>query len=415
MHPIENGDGIDLCELCRTSLEAPITSLFRLQNVSTKRRDRINSDEEERRRLGYTLKIGFRFAEHGGRPSHKTASIIDDAGKAIATLTYGHGAKIWRINLGWARKKENSPDGFLLDIEQGYWVSENRLKEVEENFEENALGRINRVIPYVEDHKNCLIFEPADDLSNSQIASLEAAVKSAIQTVYQLEESELASEALPDKAQRKVILFYEASEGGAGILKRLIEDASALPFVARCAMEHCHFDPETETDLGAAPSSKENCEAACYNCLMSFSNQPDHPLLDRKSIKEFLGILARAKVRISPKGNSSSKHLEQLLKNTDSNLEREWLRLLERLDMRLPSHAQKLIEKCRTRPDFFYDEYQTAIYIDGPVHEYPNRAERDKIHTECMEDYGYSVIRFRNKENWESVIKQYPHIFGINS
>ena len=33
-----------------------LDNLLRLQNVATKRRDRINSDEEERTRLGYEIR-----------------------------------------------------------------------------------------------------------------------------------------------------------------------------------------------------------------------------------------------------------------------------------------------------------------------------------------------------------------------
>jgi ABC-type cobalt transport system substrate-binding protein len=43
-----------------------------------------------------------------------------------------------------------------------------------------------RVIPFVEDTKNCLLFEPAKCWMTSQMASLQAALKSAIQVHYQL-------------------------------------------------------------------------------------------------------------------------------------------------------------------------------------------------------------------------------------
>ena len=42
-------------------------NLFRMQNVVTRRRDRINSDEEERVRMGYDLRTGVRFAERNHR------------------------------------------------------------------------------------------------------------------------------------------------------------------------------------------------------------------------------------------------------------------------------------------------------------------------------------------------------------
>ena len=46
LHPIAGAAGADVCERCEAPLGAAITSLFRLQNVSTRRRDRITSDEE---------------------------------------------------------------------------------------------------------------------------------------------------------------------------------------------------------------------------------------------------------------------------------------------------------------------------------------------------------------------------------
>jgi len=46
LHPVvEDGPGPDLCEYCHAPLDHPLRALFRMQNVSTKRRDRINSDE----------------------------------------------------------------------------------------------------------------------------------------------------------------------------------------------------------------------------------------------------------------------------------------------------------------------------------------------------------------------------------
>ena len=52
----------------------PITEkLFRLQNVSTKRRDRINSDEEERQRLGFEIRTGDPLREHRGKASARSA------------------------------------------------------------------------------------------------------------------------------------------------------------------------------------------------------------------------------------------------------------------------------------------------------------------------------------------------------
>jgi hypothetical protein len=140
------------------------------------------------------------------------------------------------------------------------------------------------VTPYGR-HKNCLLFEPAEGLDEGQMASLQAALKSAIQVHYQLEDNELAAEPLPSANERHLLLFYESAEGGAGVLRRLLESPQAFAEVAQEALRLCHFDPTTGEDLRRAPNAKEDCEAACYDCLMSYFNKSDHRRLDRQEIK----------------------------------------------------------------------------------------------------------------------------------
>jgi ATP-dependent helicase YprA (DUF1998 family) len=101
----DGGDGPDLCEHCRAPLGPPMKQLFRLENVTTKRRDRISSDEEERQRQGYDLQSAVRFADARGQVAAQTATVECD-GEKVLTLTYGHAATIWRINRGWRRRKE---------------------------------------------------------------------------------------------------------------------------------------------------------------------------------------------------------------------------------------------------------------------------------------------------------------------
>ena len=96
--------------------------LFRLQNVSTVRRDRITSDEEERQRKGYEIISGVHFAERTGRLSVDEAEVVVD-GEPRLKLAYGDTATIWRINLGWRRRQVKEQYGFLLDVERGYWES----------------------------------------------------------------------------------------------------------------------------------------------------------------------------------------------------------------------------------------------------------------------------------------------------
>jgi len=164
-----------------------------------------------------------------------------------------------------------------LDVERGYWAR--NTEDDQDRDPDPPLGRRQeRVIPYVEDRKNCLIFKPEfpEDLAETQktswMATLEAALRTAIREVYELEDAELASEPLPNRQEREYILIYEASEGGAGVLRQLMEHSDAIHRVAQKALEICHY---TSSQL------QVSCEAACYDCLLNYSNQPDHRLLDR--------------------------------------------------------------------------------------------------------------------------------------
>jgi ATP-dependent helicase YprA (DUF1998 family)/very-short-patch-repair endonuclease len=410
LHPVSNTDTLDNCERCNAALNVPLRSLFQLQNVTTKRRDKINSDEEERMRLGYEIRTGVRFPERGGQPSYRVATVGHE-GADIAKLTYAQGATLWRINLGWARRKDRDQYGFVLDIERGYWAKNEQA--VDDTDEDPMSVRTARVIPYVKDSRNSLLFEPTTRLEPEVMASLQAALKHAIQVRFQLEDNELAAEPLPTRDDRRLILFYESAEGGAGVLKQLLDDPQAFAEVARTALEICHFDPNTGEDKHRAPQSQEDCEAACYDCLMNYSNQRDHALLDRQALKNLLLTFAQAQVVAAPATKPRSEHLDQLMHQAESNLEREWLEYLEVRGHRLPSKAQVSISACKTRPDFFYEQEMTVIYIDGPHHLYPDRAQRDVNQNECLEDFGYSVIRFGLESDWDGILQQYPHVFGV--
>ncbi|MBF6596052.1 MAG: DEAD/DEAH box helicase [Thermaceae bacterium] len=422
LHPVLDGVGQDLCQFCGAALGEPLRRLFRLQNVSTKRRDRISSDEEERQRMGYELISGVRFGEHDGHPSFRIASAFsdghdkaapgdgDDLRMPLVRLTYGHTATIWRINLGWTRRRDKSLPGFLLDLERGYWARNDDLEEEDQS--DPMSPSKARVIPYVEDRRNCMLLEPTGDVDAPLMASLQAATKSAIQVLYQLEDGELATEPLPSADDRRLILLYESSEGGAGVLRRLVDDRRAFAEVARKALELCHFDPNTGEDLHRAPRAREDCEAACYDCLMSYSNQRDHRLLDRHAIRDLLLQWTRVEVESAPGGKSKAEHIEELMRTAGSELEKKWVRYLDERNLRLPTKGQLLIEACGTRPDFFYNEEQVAIYIDGPVHDYPHRQERDRTQSARMLSKGYMVIRFGHDEDWDVVLAKHPDVFG---
>jgi Domain of unknown function (DUF1998) len=111
---------------------------------------------------------------------------------------------------------------------------------------------------------------------------------------------------LPARDNRRSILAYEATEGGAGVLNRLVEDAHALGKVAREALSIMHFD-NVDKAIAAGDAKLlvdrdgDACVRGCYRCLLSYFNQPDHELIDRASIeaKQMLIDLARGEVIVA--------------------------------------------------------------------------------------------------------------------
>ncbi len=396
----------EVCDRCGKALDDPsvIPSLVHLQNVSLKLAQRITCDEEERLRFGYKLVTAYRFPEVGGRLDRKDAEVFSD-GILAMRLNYGDSTDIFRINLGWANQKSTERLGFNIDLEKGYW-SRNQAEEPDSD-EPIAEGRIDRVVPFVRDTKNVLVMRIEPSITLAEMAGVQAAFRQAILQYFQLEPRELASEPMPRPQDRQEILFYEASEGGAGVLRQIVEDPSVLPALARRALEICHFDPETLEDKGS-----HTCGKACYECLLDYGNQPDHKDLDRYSIKGLLQRLALAECRPSGGTGSRKERMVALRKLCDSGLEKRWLDLVDEMLLRPPTHAQHLIESCSSKPDFFYKEFNAAVFIDGPPHDEPHQIRADEDVTSRLIEAGYVVVRFHYRADWKQTFARHPDIFG---
>ncbi|MCU0482267.1 MAG: DUF1998 domain-containing protein, partial [Anaerolineae bacterium] len=399
----------DLCERCGQPLAHTLNNLMLMQNVETVRRFRINSDEEDRFRQGFEILTRYHF-----NTTYPTTTVQVD-GRDFFHLTYAPTATIWRINLGKTRRKNKNEKGFMLDLERGFWLKESEADTDDADdttLPSESSGHKRRVVPYVTETKNCLLLQPADDLDTDEMATLQSALKRAIQAEYQLEDAELSCVALPDDSNRRILLFYEVAEGGAGVLNQLIDDADALQQIAKTALSICHYDmtghDKTDKNTGIKP-----CVNACYDCLMNYGNQRDHRILDRALIRDFLLAMTRITIQASPNQRPREVHYHNLLAQCESDLEKEWLTYLYDGGYHLPTHAQYPFDPCQTRPDFIYHGDNVAIYIDGIHHDKPNQQKLDKSRRDCLEDEGITVIVFGYQKNaWDAILTNYRDLFG---
>ena len=71
---------------------------------------------------------------------------------------------------------------------------------------------------------------------------MQHAILRGIEAVFQLEEGEMLAEPMPTRDVRNGFLLYEATEGGAGVLTRLVSQETSLATVARTALHIMHLD-----------------------------------------------------------------------------------------------------------------------------------------------------------------------------
>jgi very-short-patch-repair endonuclease len=46
------------------------------------------------------------------------------------------------------------------------------------------------------------------------------------------------------------------------------------------------------------------------------------------------------------------------------------------------------------------------------MHEYPTRQARDREQESCVNDCGWTVLRFATKDDWEAIVAKHPGLFG---
>lgn len=406
------------CVSCDAVLDGgrTIQNLYRIEQVSTRRANRITSDEEERQRQGYEMVSTLRFSEENGRARVEGID-VEEKGEALLELRYSPAATLWRINLGWRRRQEKSVYGFSLDTNTGEWTRDPQAPTDAEDDRVGGGGTVQRITPFVRDTRNVLILRPAIDLSDQSMVTLQYALKRGIEREFQLEEAELAAEPLPDRDQRATILFYEASEGGAGVLTRISSDPAAVLRIARRALEVCHYTSKSGNWTGRADlvNGDDGCEAGCYRCLLGYYNQPDHALIDRQDpeVLDLLCRLTRGVRRSLSVPASGGDTPTELTAFSGSSLEKAWLRFVDDGGYRRPDKVQPYLEEFGTRPDFAYSDHQTLVFIDGPHHDGKLQRRGDADVTRRLEDAGFTVVRFgADRTSWEGVVREYAWVFG---
>ncbi|MGW2339074.1 DEAD/DEAH box helicase [Streptomyces sp. NPDC001661] len=415
------------CLGCGAEFGDPRTGLLHLHTVSTVRRDRISSDEEERQRTGYKVEISYRFKKRDdGRDGSLRAKAATAGGSELAELAYGDSATVRLTNLGYRRAVAKGEIGFWLDPITGEWLAapakgKNGAAPGRESTEEQegladadkAVRKVP-VVPYVQDTRNILVLKLNQPVDPATAITLQYALERGIEAEFQLEDSELDTEELPPAdGPRERLLFIESAEGGAGVLRRLQSEEKALARAARRALEICHFDQEGR-DRGDKKRSGDPCEKGCYDCLLSFGNQRHHRVVDRRLVRDLLMEFADGTVGASHAGRTRDEQAAHLVEHADSPLEERFVAYLKAHGHRLPDRSQVKVRDALSKPDFVYRTAYglTAVFVDGQPHDHEDVAERDSEAEERLKDIGWEVVRIRYDDDWSQVVAEHASLFG---
>ena len=376
------------CDECGVRLTAAHSSLrqrlFPLTVSRTEPREGITSEEEQRARSGYDISVHYRFGPAGRE--RRQATTPD--GQPLLELSFAPQASVWQINNGY----RGESDGFILDRDSGRWLNPRQLGNPARP-DSDSPDALADVRPFVTGEHNIIVIQPVlappaesaePEESESVWRTLCEALRRGVETAFQVEPNELSTHLIGAGDARRIVLI-ESSDGGAGVWKQLQErDGAEFRRAIQAAQQACHINPETGEDVDGA------CAAACYRCLLSYANQPDHQHLNREVIRPLLADLANARLVAVDSANFPADQWAHLLRVCDSDLERQCLLLMQAQGWPAPI-AQHRVPGLSTQPDFAYPNHRIAIFIDGPCHDRPEVAAHDQEVREELEDQGWQV------------------------
>jgi hypothetical protein len=260
-------------------------------------------------------------------------------------------------------------------------------------------------VPSVRDHKNALLLKPQqDDFEEETLATFQYALLRGIESLFQLEQGEILAEPMPTRDQRKGFLLYEATEGGAGVLTRLVSEPTAFAAVARRALAIMHFGITDEASVPADPAQladapNTSCVAACYRCLMSYYNQPDHEIIDRRDeeARRLLVRLARAKTSTVDKTGTTPAPV--LTPGEAPNETGRWQAKARSLEV--PAWDRTPLDGHPSVPFVWRAHYVAAAFATTPA-----------TAMAALEDLGFEVIVFGPEDAWPEAFARLAAALG---
>ena len=380
-----------VCSNCRADLTATFASSLSIElpDAVGRRRGRISSDAEERLRRGYEIVTSYQMPQ-----AARSGELVVD-GDPCGHAHYGHLGRILVTNRGF-RGQGREPDGFRLCEACWRWILSD--DEEQSHISEDTPGGscfaggtvddiVNNVVLFVQGLHDIAALDiepPADADAHSYVTTLAHALGVGFQIAFSADQSEIDHEVYTatDSGQTRIV-FFEREEGGVGLLHHLTSP-DAWQRVALRALELLHIDPATGDETPGA------CSQACYDCLLSFFNQRDHQLLNRRLVIEWLKTLATGDVQLDL--SAPDEAWDELVQNAVGS-EPQIIESL-RSSCPLPSGQHQVICDTDGAPIAEADltwSGKIVCFIDGAPHRLEHVKRDDEKKRRRLKALGYKV------------------------
>ena len=195
--------------------------------------DRISCEEEERVSRGFEVQTYF--SVDGSHLERVKRAVVETSENKLLNLRYIPAARLVHVNYRW--RAQSDGDGFPLGMVSGDWRAS--MPDADSNIKEP----FRLVKLWTSNLADALYIQPVEPLGLNAdgVITLQHALKRAIETVFQVEPSEIGVVAVGDPEAPNILLF-EASEGSLGILSQFVEDVKAFHRVIDQAIKLCRFD-----------------------------------------------------------------------------------------------------------------------------------------------------------------------------
>ncbi|MBZ0264214.1 DEAD/DEAH box helicase [bacterium] len=369
-----------------------LNDLLEMSETRAEEVDRISCEEEERVSRGFEIQTYFSVDGANFDSVKKAVARTDE--HAFLNLRFIPAARMVKVSRKWRYQQS---DGFPIGLISGNWRSSIPDQDSQIN-EEYRLVRL-----WTSTLADALHIEPIQPLGlqSEGVITLQHALKRAIESVFQVESSEIGVVAVGDP-EAPNILIYEAAEGSLGILSQFVEDVEVFHKVIEEAKSLCRYEDE------------EYKGPASYDDLLSYYNQRDHKIIDRHLIQGALDKLSIATIEIQSNTGyrDYEEHYEAILRGLDPNssTELKFIEYLYKNGLRLPDEAQKRVEGIYVQPDFYY-EPRIWVFCDGTPHDSPAVKADDETKRQAIMEKGDEVWVYYYRDNLEEIIAKRPDIF----